>query len=200
MSTAPRFGLFDGPTVRSWACGGYVSASSFSSVIRDPKRGLITLGQSSPVTNVALPSEADLCLPEELLACGAVANQNDRDNFNHSKAQAMVLHDMPRHDNRVDRLAKELKDAWGILVATVLSLLQSATSIVESDDLNHFSRVDGSGSLRRFVARCPSSTPTCHRHVARRREWRGPHGAKSSLPHGVENRKGQCYDVATSPR
>ena len=49
---------------------------------------------------------------------GAAAKQNDHDNFNHSMAVAMVLHDMPRHDNRVD-LDDEVEDAWGLPVARI---------------------------------------------------------------------------------
>ncbi len=49
---------------------------------------------------------------------GAEAKKVDRENFNHSLAVAMVLHDMPRHDNRVD-LDDEVVDAWGLPVARV---------------------------------------------------------------------------------
>ena len=38
---------------------------------------------------------------------GAEAKKIDRDYFNHSLAIAMVLHDMPQHDNRID-----LDDKW----------------------------------------------------------------------------------------
>ena len=38
--------------------------------------------------------------------------------FNHSMAVAMVLHDMPQHDNRVD-LDDNVTDAWGLPVARI---------------------------------------------------------------------------------
>ena len=51
-------------------------------------------------------------------AWGLAAKQNDRDYFNHSMAVAMVLHDMPQHENRVD-LDDEVVDAWGMPVARI---------------------------------------------------------------------------------
>ena len=42
----------------------------------------------------------------------------DRDYFNHSMAVAMVVHDMPQHDNRVE-LDDSVTDAWGLPVARI---------------------------------------------------------------------------------
>ena len=46
---------------------------------------------------------------------GAGAKHVDRDYFNHSMAVAvaMVMHDMPQHDNRVD-LDPSVVDAWSL--------------------------------------------------------------------------------------
>jgi choline dehydrogenase-like flavoprotein len=108
-------GLFDDP-IYAWAGGGYVSASSFQFYNHDPKRGFVSGGHLA-CAGVGIPLPINWRLPDAP-AWGAVAKQNDRDNFNHSMAVAMVLHDMPRHDNRVD-LDNELKDAWGIPVARI---------------------------------------------------------------------------------
>jgi hypothetical protein len=51
-------------------------------------------------------------------AWGLEAKQIDRDFFNHSFAIAMVVHDMPQHDNRVE-LDDKVKDAWGLPVARI---------------------------------------------------------------------------------
>ena len=49
---------------------------------------------------------------------GAEAKKIDRELFSHSMAVAMVLHDMPQHENRVD-LDPEAVDAWGLPVARI---------------------------------------------------------------------------------
>jgi choline dehydrogenase-like flavoprotein len=49
---------------------------------------------------------------------GAGAKKTDRDYFNHSMAVAMVLQDMPQHENRVD-LDDNVTDAWGLPVARI---------------------------------------------------------------------------------
>ncbi len=108
-------GLFDDP-IYAWAGGGYVSASSFQFYNHDPKRGFVSGGHLA-CAGVGIPLPINWRLPDAPV-WGAAAKQNDRDNFNHSMAVAMVLHDMPRHDNRVD-LDNELKDAWGIPVARI---------------------------------------------------------------------------------
>jgi hypothetical protein len=49
---------------------------------------------------------------------GADAKKVDRELYNHSMAVAMVLHDMPQHDNRVD-LDPGVVNAWGFPVARI---------------------------------------------------------------------------------
>jgi choline dehydrogenase-like flavoprotein len=108
-------GLFDDP-IYAWAGGGYVSASSFQFYEHDEKRGHISGGHIA-CAGVGIPLPINWRLPDAP-AWGAAAKRNDRDNFNHSMAVAMVLHDMPRHDNRVD-LDDEVKDAWGLPAARI---------------------------------------------------------------------------------
>ena len=108
-------GLFDDP-IYAWAGGGYVSASSFEFYEHDGKRGHVSGGHIA-CAGVGIPLPINWRLPDAP-AWGAAAKQNDRDHFNHSMAVAMVLHDMPRHDNRVD-LDDTVKDAWGLPVARI---------------------------------------------------------------------------------
>ena len=108
-------GLFDDP-IFAWAGGGYVSSSSFQFYNHDPNRGHVSGGHIA-CAGVGIPLPINWRLPDAP-AWGTAAKQNDRDNFNHSMAVAMVLHDMPQHDNRVD-LDDEVKDAWGVPVARV---------------------------------------------------------------------------------
>ena len=108
-------GLFDDP-IYAWAGGGYVSASSFQFYNHDPGRGHVSGGHIA-CAGVGIPLPINWRLPEAP-TWGAAAKKNDRDNFNHSMAVAMVLHDMPQHDNCVD-LDDEVTDAWGLPVARV---------------------------------------------------------------------------------
>ena len=108
-------GLFDDP-IYAWAGGGYVSASTFQFYNHDEARGHISGGHVASA-GVGIPLPINWRLPNAP-AWGAAAKKNDRDNFNHSMAVAMVLHDMPQHDNRVD-LDDEVMDAWGLPVARV---------------------------------------------------------------------------------
>jgi choline dehydrogenase-like flavoprotein len=108
-------GLFDDP-IYAWAGGGYVSASSFQFYEHDERRGHVSGGHLA-CAGVGIPLPINWRLPDAP-AWGAAAKQNDRDNFNHSMAVAMVLHDMPRHDNRID-LDDAVKDAWGLPAARI---------------------------------------------------------------------------------
>ena len=108
-------GLFDDP-IYAWAGGGYVSASSFQFYNHDPNRGHVSGGHIA-CAGVGIPLPINWRLPDAP-AWGAAAKKNDCDNFNHSMAVAMVLHDMPQHDNRVD-LDDEVRDSWGLPVARV---------------------------------------------------------------------------------
>ena len=114
-STAPRSALFDDP-IYAWAGGGYVSASTFQFYEHDAARGFVSGGHIA-AAGVGIPLPINWRLPGSP-TWGAEAKQIDRDYFNHRMAVAMVLHDMPQHDNRVD-LDDEVVDAWGLPVARI---------------------------------------------------------------------------------
>jgi choline dehydrogenase-like flavoprotein len=108
-------GTFDDP-VNAWAGGGYVSASSFEFYGHDESRGHVSGGHIA-AAGVGIPLPINWGLPGRP-TWGAEAKQVDREYFSHSMAVAMVLHDMPQHDNRVD-LDDEVTDAWGLPVARI---------------------------------------------------------------------------------
>ena len=97
-------GAFDDP-IYAWAGGGYVSASSFQFYEHDDAAA------SSRAAISRRPASASRCRstgaagPAELGRGG----QADRPRATSTirMAVAMVLHDMPQHDNRVD-----LDDSW----------------------------------------------------------------------------------------
>ena len=106
---------FDDP-IYAWAGGGYVSASSFEFYEHDASRGFVSGGHIA-AAGVGIPLPINWGLPGKP-TWGAEAKQIDRDYFSHSMAVAMVLHDMPQHDNRVD-LDDTVVDAWGLPVARI---------------------------------------------------------------------------------
>jgi len=106
---------FDDP-VYAWAGGGYVSASSFEFYENDASRGFVSGGHIA-AAGVGIPLPINWGLPGKP-TWGTEAKQIDRDYFSHSMAVAMVLHDMPQHDNRVD-LDDTVVDAWGLPVARI---------------------------------------------------------------------------------
>jgi choline dehydrogenase-like flavoprotein len=108
-------GVFDDP-VYAWAGGGYVSASSFQFYDHDDSRGFVSGGHIA-AAGVGIPLPINWHLPGQP-SWGAEAKRIDREAFNHSMAVAMVLHDMPQHDNRVD-LDPDVADAWGLPVARI---------------------------------------------------------------------------------
>lgn len=108
-------GLFDDP-IYAWAGGGYVSASSFQFYEHDDNRDFVGGGHIA-AAGVGIPLPINWGLPGRP-TWGAAAKQIDRDYFNHSMAVAMVVHDMPQHDNRVD-LDDTVVDAWGLPVARI---------------------------------------------------------------------------------
>ena len=108
-------GIFDDP-VYAWAGGGYVSASSFQFYEHDDSRGFASGGHIA-CAGVGIPLPINWGLPDRPL-WGPQAKQMDRDYFNHSMAVAMVVHDMPQHDNRIE-LDEKVEDAWGLPVARV---------------------------------------------------------------------------------
>ena len=108
-------GTYDDP-VYAWAGGGYVSASSFQHYEHDPSRGFVSGGHIA-VAGVGIPLPINWRLPGRP-TWGAEAKKIDREEFNHSLAVAMVLHDMPQHDNRIE-LDDQVVDAWGLPVVRV---------------------------------------------------------------------------------
>ena len=108
-------GTFEDP-IHAWAGGGYVSASSFQFYGHDPSRGHAGGGHIA-AAGVGIPLPINWHLPGRP-TWGAEAKRIDREAFNHSMAVAMVVHDMPQHDNRVD-LDDEVVDHWGLPVARV---------------------------------------------------------------------------------
>jgi choline dehydrogenase-like flavoprotein len=106
---------FEDP-IYAWAGGGYVSASSFQFYEHDESRGFAGGGHMA-TAGVGIPLPINWSLPNRP-AWGAAAKQMDRDFFNHSMAAAMVVHDMPQHENRVE-LDDTVVDAWGLPVARI---------------------------------------------------------------------------------
>lgn len=106
---------FDEP-IYAWAGGGYVSASSFQFYEHQDDRGFVSGGHIA-AAGVGIPLPINWGLPGRP-TWGADAKQVDRDFFNNSMAVAMVVHDMPQHDNRID-LDETVVDAWGLPVARV---------------------------------------------------------------------------------
>ena len=108
-------GTYEDP-IYAWAGGGYVSASTFQHYEHDPSRGFVSGGHLA-VAGVGIPLPINWHLPGAP-TWGAEAKKIDREYFNHSLAVAMVLHDMPQHENRVD-LDDKVVDAWGLPVARI---------------------------------------------------------------------------------
>ena len=108
-------GVFEEP-IYAWAGGGYVAASSFQFYEHDEKRGFAG-GCHIACAGVGIPLPINWSLPCRP-AWGLQAKHIDRDFFNHSFAIAMVVHDMPQHDNRVE-LDPKVKDAWGLPAARI---------------------------------------------------------------------------------
>ena len=148
-------------------------ASSSTSTIAS--RGFVSGGHIA-CAGVGIPLPINWRLPDAP-AWGAAAKQNDRDNFNHSMAVAMVLHDMPRHDNRVE-LDDEVKDAWGLPVARI-------TTYAHENDLKQgrFLIDRGGGHPRggRREARAEGLCRPRHRQLLTPARH-GPHGRRSRRP------------------
>ena len=80
---------------------------SSSSTSNDGSRGFVSGGDIAAAgVGIPCPSTGVLIRVD---APGALKRSNDRDYFSHSMAVAMVLHDMPQHDNRLD-LDPNVKD------------------------------------------------------------------------------------------
>lgn len=108
-------GLFEDP-IYAWAGGGYVSASSFQFYEHDYSRGFVGGGHIASA-GVGIPLPINWTLPDRP-AWGIQAKRMDREYFNHSMAAAMVVHDMPQYENRVD-LDDEVIDSAGLPVARI---------------------------------------------------------------------------------
>jgi choline dehydrogenase-like flavoprotein len=108
-------GIYDDP-IYAWAGGGYVSASTFQHYNHDATRGFVSGGHIA-VAGVGIPLPINWRLPGAP-TWGPEAKTIDREAFNHSLAVAMVLHDMPQDDNRID-LDDKVVDDWGLPVARV---------------------------------------------------------------------------------
>ena len=108
-------GLFEDP-IYAWAGGGYTSASSFQFYEHDESRGFAGGGHMA-CAGVGIPLPINWALPDRP-AWGSGAKRVDEQYFNHSMAAAMVVHDMPQHENRVE-LDDSVKDAWGLPVARI---------------------------------------------------------------------------------
>lgn len=108
-------GLFDDP-IYGWAGGGYTSASTFQFYAHDDSRGFVGGGHMASA-GVGIPLPINWALPDRP-AWGIEAKRIDEQYFNHSMTAAMVVHDMPQHENRVD-LDDTVTDAWGLPVARI---------------------------------------------------------------------------------
>lgn len=108
-------GTFEDP-IHAWAGGGYVSASSFQFYEHDESRGFVGGGHIA-AAGVGIPLPINWGLPGRP-TWGQEAKEVDRRYFDHSMAVAMVVHDMPQHDNRVE-LDDSVLDAWGLPVARI---------------------------------------------------------------------------------
>ncbi|MGB3828997.1 MAG: GMC family oxidoreductase, partial [Ornithinimicrobium sp.] len=108
-------GTFEDP-IHAWAGGGYVSASSFQFYEHDESRGFVGGGHIA-AAGVGIPLPINWGLPGRP-TWGHEAKEVDRQYFDHSMAVAMVVHDMPQHDNRVE-LDDSVVDAWGLPVARI---------------------------------------------------------------------------------
>ena len=87
------------------------SAPARSSSTTTTPRGFVSGGHIA-AAGVGIPLPINWHLPGRP-TWGAEAKKIDRELFNHSMAVAMVLHDMPQHENRVD-LDPTVIDAWGL--------------------------------------------------------------------------------------
>ena len=108
-------GHFDDP-IYAWAGGGYVSASSLP-VLRARRDQRVRQWRSHRLRRSRHPA-ADQLGPARPAALGCGRQAMDQEFFNHSMAVAMVVHDMPQHDNRVE-LDDKVTDAWDLPVARI---------------------------------------------------------------------------------
>jgi choline dehydrogenase-like flavoprotein len=155
-------GVFEDP-IYAWAGGGYVAVSSFQFYEHDEKRGFAG-GCHIACAGVGIPLPINWSLPGRP-AWGAQAKQIDRDFYNHSFAIAMVVHDMPQHDNRVD-LDDKVKDAWGLPVARITNKIHENDLKMGRWVIDHNAEIlDAAGAKKVYRVYIDRITGNCsHQH------------------------------------
>jgi choline dehydrogenase-like flavoprotein len=155
-------GVFEDP-IYAWAGGGYVAASSFQFYEHDEKRDFVS-GCHIACAGVGIPLPINWSLPGRP-AWGLEAKQIDRDFFNHSFAIAMVVHDMPQHDNRVE-LDDKVKDAWGLPVARITNRIHENDLKMGRWVIDHNAEIlDAAGAKKVYRVYIDRITGNCsHQH------------------------------------
>jgi choline dehydrogenase-like flavoprotein len=155
-------GVFEEP-IYAWAGGGYVAASSFQFYEHDEKRGFAG-GCHIACAGVGIPLPINWSLPGRP-AWGVEAKHIDRDFFNHSFAIAMVVHDMPQHDNRVE-LDDTVKDAWGLPVARITNRIHETDLKMGRWVIDHNAEIlDAAGAKKVYRVYIDRITGNCsHQH------------------------------------
>ena len=155
-------GVFEEP-IYAWAGGGYVAASSFQFYEHDEKRGFAG-GCHIACAGVGIPLPINWSLPGRP-AWGVEAKHIDRDFFNHSFAIAMVVHDMPQHDNRVE-LDDKVKDAWGLPVARITNRIHENDLKMGRWVIDHNAEIlDAAGAKKVYRVYIDRITGNCsHQH------------------------------------
>jgi choline dehydrogenase-like flavoprotein len=155
-------GVFEDP-IYAWAGGGYVAASSFQFYEHNEKRGFAG-GCHIACAGVGIPLPINWNLPGRP-AWGLEAKQIDRDFFNHSFAIAMVVHDMPQHDNRVE-LDDKVKDAWGLPVARITNRIHENDLKMGRWVIDHNAEIlDAAGAKKVYRVYIDRITGNCsHQH------------------------------------
>jgi choline dehydrogenase-like flavoprotein len=155
-------GVFEDP-IYAWAGGGYVAASSFQFYEHDEKRDFAG-GCHIACAGVGIPLPINWSLPGRP-AWGAQAKQIDRDFYNHSFAIAMVVHDMPQHENRVE-LDDKVKDAWGLPVARITNKIHENDLKMGRWVIDHNGEIlDAAGAKKVYRVYIERITGNCsHQH------------------------------------
>jgi choline dehydrogenase-like flavoprotein len=155
-------GVFEDP-IYAWAGGGYVAASSYQFYEHDEKRGFAG-GCHVACAGVGIPLPINWSLPGRP-AWGLQAKQIDRDFFNHSFAIAMVVHDMPQHENRVE-LDDKVKDAWGLPVARITNKIHENDLKMGRWIIDHNAEIlDAAGAKKVYRVYIDRITGNCsHQH------------------------------------
>jgi choline dehydrogenase-like flavoprotein len=155
-------GVFEDP-IYAWAGGGYVAASSYQFYEHDEKRGFAG-GCHVACAGVGIPLPINWSLPGRP-AWGPQAKQIDRDFFNHSFAIAMVVHDMPQHENRVE-LDDKVKDAWGLPVARITNKIHENDLKMGRWIIDHNAEIlDAAGAKKVYRVYIDRITGNCsHQH------------------------------------